>query len=181
MSAPKSDQAIIASRRHRLLELLSEGKTKSQCAEILQSEGYPASPNTLWLDFKGLRSQWEDANMDSIGEYRAAQLIELSELKAQLVSPNIPPVKKVELALAIIDREIDLLGTKAATKTITANINTDVDPEQLVGYRRFVYETSGLTTEQVESVYQFARKMLRPATVEHTPPASSELWDEEGS
>ena len=155
--------------KDRVAEKLVEGKGVAEAAEELG-----VHRNSVSYHKKALTS----IDSDSVQEYRASQLIELSELKAQLVSPNIPPVKKVELALAIIDREIDLLGTKAPTKSIQARIDADVDPEQLIGYRRFVHETRGLDQDAIESVYQFARQLSRPDVVEHAPPQESELWEE---
>ncbi len=128
--------------KDRVAEKLVEGKGVAEAAEELG-----VHRNSVSYHKKALTS----IDSDSVQEYRASQLIELSELKAQLVSPNIPPVKKVELALAIIDREIDLLGTKAPTKSIQARIDADVDPEQLIGHRRFVHETRGLDQDAIES------------------------------
>jgi hypothetical protein len=173
----KGAKAVVRDRRRvDVAQDLADGVNVTDSAKNIG-----VSRETIYKDRKAIVGRFQSQADETVQEYRAAQLIELSELKAQLVSPAISAVKKVELALAIIDREIDLLGTKAATKTITANINADVDPEQLVGYRRFVYETRGLDRDSIESVYQFARHLSRPATVEHAPPSDSELWNEEGS
>jgi hypothetical protein len=102
-------------------------------------------------------------------------------VKAQLVNDKIKPEKKVELALAIIDREIDLLGTKAPAKSIQARIDAEVDPGQLVGYRRFVRATAGLSDTQVEELYGIASRMTREFEMPQ-PPLDAELWkNEEGS
>jgi len=155
--------------RDKVAEKLVEGKRVGEAAEELG-----VHRNAVSYHKKALTADMSD----SVQEYRAAQLIELSELKAHLVSPAISAVKKVELALAIIDREIDLLGTKAPAKSVQARIDADVDPEQLVGYRRFVYETRGLDQDAIESVYQFARELSRPDVIDHAPPRESELWEE---
>ena len=42
MSAPKSDTATIEARKFRLQELLAEGKTQREAAEILKGEEFPA-------------------------------------------------------------------------------------------------------------------------------------------
>jgi hypothetical protein len=161
------------STKERVARELADGKGVAEAAETLG-----VHRNTVSYH----KQRIGDIASEAVQEYRAAQLIELSELKAQLVSPNIPPVKKVELALAIIDREIDLMGTKAPSRSIQARIEAEVDPDQLVGYRRFVYETRGLDQGVIERVYEFARSLVRPDVIDHMPPSESELWkDEEGS
>ncbi len=157
------------STKDKVAEKLIEGKGVAEAAEELGVHRNTVSYHKQRIG--GIDSE-------SVQEYRAAQLIELSELKSQLVSPSISAVKKVELALAIIDREIDLLGTKAPTKSISARIDADVDPEQLIGYRRFVAETRGLDQGAIESVYQYARRLSRPDVIDHAPPRESELWEE---
>ena len=146
--------------KDKVAEKLVEGKGVAETAEELG-----VHRNAVSYHKKALTTDMSD----SVQEYRAARsAIELSELKAQLVSPAISAVKKVELALAIIDREIDLLGTKAPTKSIQARIDADVDPEQLVGYRRFVYSAGrkvSTKTPRSSPVYQFARQLSRPDVI----------------
>src|ERR1700692_2663156 len=102
--ATKSDTATIESRRSRLLELLAEGKNQAQAAEVLQREGFPADRITIWRDVRSFDLANVNANSSEMDSYRSEQLIELSELKAQLVSPLIKPDRKIDLALSIIDR-----------------------------------------------------------------------------
>ena len=139
--------------KDKVAEKLVAGKGVGQAAEELG-----VHRNSVSYHKRALTTDMSD----SVQEYRAAQLIELSELKAQLVSPNIPPVKKVELALAIIDREIDLLGTKAPSRSIQARIAAEVDPDQLVGYRRFVYETRGAGPERDRVCVSLCSPALAP-------------------
>lgn len=88
------------------------------------------------------------------------------------------------LTLGCVDRLIKLLelrvrlrGTAAPTKSVHAHVSADVDPAKLVGYRKFVYETRGLTLSQVDEVYAFARTLVRVVETPKGPPASSPLWD----
>lgn len=182
MSIPEKNQnkgskALARDRRRSEAALdAAGGLTVRESAERLG-----VSKDTVVKDRKAVMKRFQSEAADTVAEHRAGQLIELAELKAQLVSPAIHPTDKVKLALAVIDREIQLLGTAAPTRSITARIDADVDPAQLVGYRRFVYETRGLDQLGLEEVYLFARGMERPETVEHLPPESSELWEEAGS
>jgi hypothetical protein len=59
----KSDEATICARKHRLLELLIEGKTQAEAAEILRCEGFPAHPRTIQRDVMSLKGQWKIKNM----------------------------------------------------------------------------------------------------------------------
>ena len=58
MSAPKSDTATVEARKHRLLELLTEGKTQKQAAKILPSEDFPANIRTVRRDVMSFKEQW---------------------------------------------------------------------------------------------------------------------------
>ena len=62
MRAPKSDTATIEARRHRLLELLAEGNTQAQAADILRSEGFPASTRTIRRDVMSFAEQFKELN-----------------------------------------------------------------------------------------------------------------------
>jgi DNA-binding CsgD family transcriptional regulator len=59
MSAPKSDTATIEARKFRLQELLAEGKTQREAAEILKGEEFPADVRTLRRDVTSLRGSGE--------------------------------------------------------------------------------------------------------------------------
>jgi hypothetical protein len=157
MSAPKSDTATIAARRNRLLELLSEGRTEVQAADILRDEGYPASPLTIRRDVQTLAPRWRDANLEAYSEHAQRQFNELLELKAALVDPSISKDRRISLALQILDREFDLLGTKAPTKSVHADVSGEFSPQ----YLKFKKATSGLSEVQLETVYKFAESVKR--------------------
>ena len=86
MSAPKSDTATIEARKNRLLELLTEGKSQDEAAEILRLEGYPADDRTIRRDVTSLRGQWGEANINQYDLLREQQLREVEEDKAELRS-----------------------------------------------------------------------------------------------
>ena len=164
MSATRSDSAVVEARRSRLLELLSQGKTQAEAADILKAEGFPADRRTIWRDVRSFSLQ--DANASAFDRYRADQLLELAELKAQLMDNRIKPDRKVELALSIIDREIKLLGTAAPTKSIQAHISAN-DSQPYMDFKR---ATAGLDDGQLEEVHAFARALPR------VEPEKNEAW-----
>ena len=138
MSAPKSDTSTIEARKHRLLELLAEGKSQLQAAEILRLENYPAHDRTIRRDVHSLRGQWGKENMNQFELIREQQLREVEEDKAELRSLRdkltafVDPREVIEWALKIIDRrdairqtEIKLTGTAAPTKSISANMQVE--------------------------------------------------------
>jgi hypothetical protein len=123
MGAPKSDTATMVARRSRLLELLLEGKTEVEAAQILEDEGYPASIVTIRRDVKSLAPAWREANLDAYSEHAQRQFQELRDLKIALTDVGVSPKERIVLALQILDREMDLLGTKAPTKSIQAHVS----------------------------------------------------------
>lgn len=138
MSAPKSDTATIEARKNRLLELLSEGKSQVDAAEILRREGYPADGRTIQRDVRSLRGQWGEANVSQYDLLREQQLREVEEDKRELqrlrekLDMLVDPIEVIDLALKILDRrdtvaqrEMKLTGTAAPSKSISANVNVE--------------------------------------------------------
>lgn len=168
MSAPKSDTATIEARKNRLLELLAEGKTQSEAAEILRVENYPADLRTVQRDVQSLRGQWGKENMTQFEQWRDEHIAELQELREKLEDPSIEAKDKIALALAIIREDSRIKGTAAPSKSITANVNADVDPAKLVGYREFLYHTRHLTEDDIRRlVYPFCDQLPPSETPAH--------------
>jgi hypothetical protein len=166
----------IANRREKLVKIFAEGATITKAHEQLKAEGIEVSRATVGFDLQALSRTAPERLQDE----REKAGVYLDRLRHDIESAKKLPLKdRVSLALSIYDRFERLLGLAAPTKSISAKINADVDPAQLVGYRKFVTETAGLTLEQIESVYKFARSLARPKSITVGPPATSELWDEE--
>ncbi|SPF44747.1 hypothetical protein SBA1_550112 [Candidatus Sulfotelmatobacter kueseliae] len=123
MSAPKSDTATIEARKNRLLELLAEGKSQVEAAEILRSEGYPADPRTLRRDVTSMRGQWVKENMSQYDQWRDEHIAELNKLRDKLEDFLIPPEKRIELALAVIREDSKIKGTAAPSKSIVGHVS----------------------------------------------------------
>jgi hypothetical protein len=130
----KSDNASVEHRRARLLELLSEGKTQSQSAEILRSEGYPADRRTIWKDVKSFDLPQLLVDSEEMQMYRELQLQELQELRDQLKNPALKARDRIALNLEIINVEIRIAGSEAAKKSFRVNANVEVGNEQTKGF-----------------------------------------------
>lgn len=137
--------------RDKVAEKLVEGKSVGEAAEELG-----VHRNSVSYHKKALTSDMSE----SVQEYRAQQIIELSELKAQLANDKIKPEKRIELALSIIDREIDLTGTKAPTKSISARFSATEDPL----YLEFKRATMGLDEAEVRQALEHLAKLPRTSS-----------------
>ena len=123
MSAPKSDTATIEARKNRLLELLSEGKTQVDAAEILRQENYPADLRTVQRDVRSLRGQWGEANMNQYESLREDQLTRITEKWAEIENDGSMTGAEKHLAWSRwMKLEVDLTGTAAPTKSIHATV-----------------------------------------------------------
>lgn len=150
-----ANKAKTAERRSRLVELMRAGVNKVEASEVLKNEGYPASPATLRRDVsKHLAPKWDAMNNEAFREY---QLNELWQLREQLSNPAIKPDRRIELALAILDRQIRLAGTEAASKSIVAHVR-----ENTAVQYRFLEHSHGLSAEQIEEVFSFMDSLPRP-------------------
>jgi len=126
MSAPKSDTSTIEARKNRLLELLSEGKSQVGAAEILRREGYPADDRTIQRDVRSLRGQWGEANMSQYELYRQDQLTRIQEKWDEIESDDTMTGAEKHLAWSRwMKLEMDLRGTAAPSKSISANVNVE--------------------------------------------------------
>jgi hypothetical protein len=162
MSAPKSDTATIAARQSRLVELLAEGKSQTEAAEILRSEGHPASDPTITRDVRELGPRWAAATIQDFAASASEQYIWLQGLKADLANPNIKADRRIELALSILDREMKLLGTAAPTKSIQAHVSSS---ESSPLFLKFKKATAGLSEAQLEAAFAQLASIPREAVV----------------
>jgi len=157
----KSDAATIEARRNRLLELLADGKTATQAAEVLRAEGYPASHDTIQRDVAGLTPSWRKENASAFEAQQAEELIRLAELEAALVNPAIRADRKIELALSIIAARIKLLGLNAPTKSIVGHVDAEASPVFL----RFKKAAAGHSEEQVEDAIKYLENLPRERVI----------------
>jgi hypothetical protein len=152
---PHTEAKQKADKERRLVAVAGALGSAQPLTEVAKQLG--VSYKTAKRDKAEIMRRLQDASGQAIEGFRAEQLIELSELKAQLLSPLIKADRKVELALAIIDREMKLLGTASPTTSITAHVKTEFSP--LV--QRFKKSILGLSDGQVEQVLEFAQGLTR--------------------
>jgi hypothetical protein len=173
MGGPKSDEATIQARRFRLNELLLAGKTVAEAAEVLRAEGFPASHDTVEKDEKTLAVIWRRDNAEGYAQVLSDQFLWLQELKRDLKSPSIKDGDKISLALSILDREMDLTGTRAPSKTQSTNVNLRMDGTG--DFARWRRATVGLSAAQIDT--ELARLTALPRDVPVIEASPRELGD----
>ena len=175
MAAPRSDAATIAARQSRLVELLSEGKSQTEAAEILRSEGHPASDPTVRRDVGRLGRQWTATIVQDFAASAEEEYRWLQELKMDLSDPKIKADRRIELALAILDREMKLLGTAAPTKSIQAHVSSaQLDPLYL-DVRGVLQDLEEDDQEAgLELLREFARSRVKPLILDAAVPQLSD-------
>ena len=124
MSAPKSDTATIEARKNRLLELLTEGKSQTEAAEILRREDYPASLRTVQEDIRKLRVHWQETNKETFAESVANQ-VELHLRVIEELWTGIMPSETGNAIKGHLDSIARLTGRNAPEKSVRASVNVD--------------------------------------------------------
>jgi hypothetical protein len=110
-------------RRH--VELARLLRDNPDATNIELARALNVNRDTIAEDRKHLMSIASGEAKTEMIIYREQQLAELIQLRDVLQDPAIRPDRKVELTLAIIDREMRLTGTAAPTKSISANVNVE--------------------------------------------------------
>lgn len=165
-------QLRIRERRTKLMNIFAKGATVTRAQKELAKEGIVVSRATVGFDLQALGCD-SKVNLERERESAYRELRSLQRYVADADDMN--SKETVDSLLAIRDRINRLIGCDAPTKSISAKVNADVDPDALVGYRRFVAETRGLDATQIEAVYKFARSLVRPTITVTDVPEESEL------
>jgi hypothetical protein len=113
-------------RARRHIELSRLLRDNPDATNIELARALHVNRDTIAEDRKHLMSIASGEAKTEMVLYREQQLAELVELRDVLQDPKIKPDRKVELTLAIIDREMRLTGTAAPTKSISAHIDGGV-------------------------------------------------------
>jgi DNA-binding CsgD family transcriptional regulator len=158
-------------RRH--VELARLLRDNPDATNIELARALHVNRDTIAEDRKHLMSVVNGEAKTEMVLYREQQLAELVGLRDVLSDPKIKPDRKVELTLAIIDREMRLTGTAAPTKSVVGHVNAT---ENLGPYRKFVLACSGLDLDQIEQLLVMAREMPRISRPRPEPPTTSPLW-----
>lgn len=162
----KSDTATIASRRNRLLELLSEGMSETQAAEILRSEGYPASHDTVERDVDALAPAWRAENASAYEHYRKNQFTRITAKWAEIENDaSMSGAEKHAAWARWMKLEMDLLGTAAPTRSHSTSLNVNADvttPLAFDFYDRQCFEWKGVPRDRWEEAFLAVRAALQP-------------------
>jgi transposase len=158
-------------RRAEVVSLVKAGKSGPEIARDLGVDR-----KTIWRDVHALQSQFQCQNAEQYASHMNEALAK-NQLQEKTFLEGRLPAADMMVWLAITKERNAILGSYAPDKSVSLSVSGS--PDQLIGYRRFVKETSYLNAEQLEQVFAFARTLnIPPARVDHQPPASSELWDE---
>jgi AcrR family transcriptional regulator len=128
--------------------------------QIAAETGIPRP--TVYAHLQKIRKTLREATQQDALAWRKAQLEELAAMRDVLSDAKLSPGRKVELMLSVLDREIKLTGSAAESKAVIAHVTTSDDPT----IRKFKKHSSGLTDEQLESVWQFMSTLPRAPRVE---------------
>lgn len=141
----KTSKAERAERQAKALELMKEGKTQGVIAELLG-----ISRMTFWRDLQAIEARYVEGSKEDVAAFKKSQYDALIRIESATAEGTIEP----EVANALVrirDSVARLLGLNAPTKSISATINAEVDPEKLVGYRKFLYHTRHLSEADVNA------------------------------
>jgi hypothetical protein len=175
----RKHRAELDARERRILAIptfKAKGRTRKEYAAEF-GISYKTAKSDWGLFLERQQAVAQKMLEGSVGE----EYIWIQELKDELTQVATPE-RRIELALAILDREMRLLGTAAPTRSVTAHVNTpdEVDPATLPEYRRWLYETRYMSAEQKEKAFQLIRasglNAREAVTIE--VPTSSPLWNE---
>lgn len=168
MTAPPSDTATIAARQSRLVELLAEGKSQTEAAEILRSEGHPASEPTITRDVRELKVGWTETTIRDFSVSQDGQLARITD-KWTLIEndASMSGAEKHAAWARWMRLEMDLLGTSAPTKSIQAHVSSaKLDPLYLAvrSVLQDLEEDDQLAG--LELLRQFAKTKRKPMTID---------------
>ncbi len=177
----------VSRRRARVAELAASGLDLRQCEGLLKQEGFShADHATLGRDLQRERDRLNQATLLTVTRHRDQLTKNLLSLEQVVRARGLQHGDYVPDLLAIFNQLAKLLGLNADTRVAVIAVGADVDPEKLVGYRKFVHETRWIPEAAFEPLWELCRKLSQPPTAETTaaigPPADSPLWhdDKEG-
>jgi hypothetical protein len=157
MAGPKSDAATIEARRHRLTELLADGRSVSQCFEDLVEDGFPASRTTLWRDVVELRKDWKTANVKNYDALREKQMNILLKIEQALLEDLVEP-DKAKVWLAIRKDVSSLLGLDAPSRSVSLSLDMKNVEDMSTG-ELWMNMAEGLSSERHQRVVEFIMQM----------------------
>jgi hypothetical protein len=157
MAGPKSDAATIEARRHRLTELLADGRSVNQCFDDLVQDGFPASRTTLWRDVVELRKDWKTANVKNYDSLREKQMSILLKIEQALLEDLVEP-DKAKVWLAIRKDVSSLLGLDAPSRSLSVSLSMK-NMDDMTDGELIQKMLEGLSHEKCQKVYAFILRM----------------------
>lgn len=172
----KTSRAERAKRQARELEMMNDGKNRNEIAGELG-----ISRQTFWRDLQALEARYVSGSAEDIRHFKEAQYRALMKIEAATAQGAIPP-EVANTLVRVRDSVARLLGLNAENRSVVLHANADVDPDKLVGYRKFVYETRFIGRSETDKwgrIWALCRELNTPPAPEViNPPEHSELWDE---
>ena len=168
-SKGRPSSVVTEQRRKRAIALIDAGAMQ---VEVARELGITSA--SVCRSLKKLRAAMVIDTGRDFEAYRRGHLAILECIESSLLENKVEPEvarewRKIRADIATF------AGLNAPSKSISARVDMNVDPDTLVGYRRFVAETRGLNAEQIESVHLFARSLVRPTITATEPPEKSDF------
>lgn len=143
----KNSKPKILARQTEELRLMNEGE---KLKDIAASVG--VSKVTLWRDIQKMSLQFAEGNAGALAQLKKMQVGALLQLVEELHDGELSPDVGNSIR-GFLDSVSKILGLDAPTKHLTARVDgTDM---------RFKAAIAGLSENQIESVYDFARSLAR--------------------
>jgi hypothetical protein len=162
-----------ASRRLGVAKALRE---TPNATDIELAKIFDVSRNTIAEDRKYLMTQIKQDAKTEMQLYREDQLTRIEKKWNEIeTDPTMSGAEKHLAWSRWMKLEMDLRGTAAPTRSVSTNVNVNVDPLTMGMYDRFLHECGGLTPEQYEQVWQFMRNLPR-TPVDINPPLDAPTW-----
>ncbi len=176
------NKARMKLKKARVIDLcVKQGKTIRQASRILKAEGFERGVSRSRVGVALQEISRDIAATVPAEREKAYNRLQgfLDELEKAKQSGKLDLRASISDSLQVMDRLSRLLGLDAPTKSISAKVNADIDPESLRGYRKFVHVTCNMDQITLDKVYAFAAKLNTPPERQLIgPPATSELWEQ---
>jgi len=170
----RNDREARARRRLELVRLLRDSP---QATNVELAKALHVSRNTIQEDRLAIMELARTETLTETQLYRDNQLTRIAEKWDEIENDASMSGAEKHLAWSRwMKLEMDLRGTAAPTKSISAHVNADVDPEKLVGYRKFLYHTRHLSEEDVNAkVFPFCDSLPPSQTPAHLLEPSEDM------
>lgn len=138
----KTSKAARAERQLKALELMKTGVTQDAIPAVLG-----VSRTTFWRDLQAIEARYVEGSKEDVVAFKKAQYDALIRIESATAEGSIEP--EVANALTRIrDSVARLLGLNAPSKSITANVNSDVQVIPIEQQLEYVNAFAGLYEDE---------------------------------